>query len=454
MKDFISALFKKPLPVTDELTPTPGTNYSTSEAAAIGTKINKCVEMMTQGLVARDYQARMLLLAALAGENTLLFGPPGTGKSLLARRLKDCFAEACDRKQGYFECLLTKFSMPEEVFGPISLKSLEDDKYERVYGRHLPAATVAFIDETFKANSAILNSMLTILNEREFDTGTERVKTQLRTVVGASNELPSENELMALYDRFIVRMVVGRLGDEDLRAMFRQQPWSSIGQTVILAGDRLTKHELDWVLQATRDVEVSDEVDDLLVELRNACAGCTPPIDISERRLSKMRHILKVAAVTSGRAEVALIDTWVLRHCAWHADIQAKWVAEWLNARMDSNPFDLTNILSQIKTEEKQLKKHQEKTATGQHYTESEINNFKASIQRLFEEVVDFREEIASRVAENDAAIQGSPCVPTEYAKVVNHGLLQNQRTAESIHAKLQALLDAYREMPRVEDKP
>lgn len=179
-------------------------------------KLKKLGAHLEGGLIGRRDHARMLLLAAMAGENAILFGPPGTAKSLLARRLKDCFADDVR----YFECLLTKFSMPEEVFGPVSLKGLEKDIFRRVYDRYMPGAGVAFIDETFKANSAILNSMLTILNEREFDTGNERVKVPLRCVVGASNEMPKEAELEALYDRFIIRMRVDRLQDEEQLAQF------------------------------------------------------------------------------------------------------------------------------------------------------------------------------------------------------------------------------------------
>src|SRR5579863_9978870 len=143
------------------------------------------------------------LCALLSASHILIIGPPGTAKSMLADEL-------CRRIEGanYFQWLLTKFSTPEEIFGAVSLKSLEQDDYRRVTDHKLPEAHIAFLDEIFKANSSILNALLTLINERIFHNGRERVAVPLITMFGASNELPDEDELTALFDRFMMRFTV------------------------------------------------------------------------------------------------------------------------------------------------------------------------------------------------------------------------------------------------------
>jgi MoxR-like ATPase len=164
-------------------------------------------ELLT-GLIERDEQMRLMLLAALAGEHALLIGPPGTAKSLLARRLRLAFRDAT-----YFERLLTQFSVPEDLFGPYMLSRLDKDEFVRKTTGYLPKADIAFLDEIFKSNPSILNSLLTILNERLFHNDDENPHIQLKCLIGASNEVPEPGELDALYDRFLVRCEVGYVND-------------------------------------------------------------------------------------------------------------------------------------------------------------------------------------------------------------------------------------------------
>jgi hypothetical protein len=141
------------------------------------------------------------------------------GKSELGRRLASISGGGA-----FFERLLTKYSNPEELFGPLSLTALEKDEYIRKTAGYLPTASVAFLDEIFKANSAILNSLLTILNERRFDNGNERVAVPLLAVVAASNELPDSEELDALYDRFLFRRQVMPVSDGAIAELLTATP--------------------------------------------------------------------------------------------------------------------------------------------------------------------------------------------------------------------------------------
>ncbi|MFZ9887686.1 MAG: AAA family ATPase, partial [Myxococcota bacterium] len=155
---------------------------------------------LEQKFLAKEEIIRLMLISVIAGEHMVLIGPPGTAKSALIRS----FAKLVDAR--YFEYLLTRFSEPNELFGPVDIQSFRQGTYRRVTRGMLPEAEIVFLDEAFKANSAILNSLLTLLNERQFNNGADVVKVPLLSVFAASNEVPSAEGLNAIFDRFLLRV--------------------------------------------------------------------------------------------------------------------------------------------------------------------------------------------------------------------------------------------------------
>lgn len=301
---------------------------------------------LLQGLVERDVAVRLGLLAAVAGEHLLLIGPPGTAKSLLAQRLRGAFADAT-----YFERLLTRFTVPEELFGPLSIKGLEQDRYVRQTRGYLPEASIAFLDEIFKANSAILNALLTLLNERAFDNDGQRQACPLISVVGASNELPESGELDALYDRFLLRYFVGPITADSVDDLLDLDP--SLDGSVPDAL-RLSPAHLDGLRQASRAVALAPDLRDLLKDLRAWAAE--QGIALSDRRLRKVVGLLQVAASTDGRPVATVWDAWLLQHCVWDDPVQREAIADWWGARVGTlRATSPTRLLEMVAAWEERL---------------------------------------------------------------------------------------------------
>lgn len=304
-------------------------------------KIRDAIGRVEDGLVERGEEARLVVLAMIASEHILLLGKPGTGKSILGLRL----AELCDGR--FFQRLLTRFTTPEELFGPLSLKSLENDEYRRCTEGFLPTSEIAFLDEIFKANSAILNTMLTILNERKFDNAGARESCPIRCVIGASNELPESEELVALFDRFLIRKEVIAVSDEGVMNLLSM---ANPGETTCSANDScnvIFSQDLDAVIASlsrsaatvTMDIEACELMRSLRVYMREQVN-----VEVSDRRLVKAARLLKIAAASDGRSRVDMIDFLLLQHCFWDEPVQRTAIREWLWENL--TPMDHTAAIT------------------------------------------------------------------------------------------------------------
>ena len=254
------------------------------------------------------------LVALLAGQHVLVIGPPGTAKSMLAD-------EVCRRIDGarYFQWLLTRFTTPEELFGAVSLRGLEEDDYRRLTTHKLPEAHVAFLDEVFKASSSILNTILTIMNERRFHNGRAVETVPLVTLFAAANELPEDDELLALHDRFLLRFLVDYL-HEDFRFLKLLQARPPASRTTISLA------ELDAARAEAARVPVPAEVLRAIADVRRALGR--KQILVSDRRYAQAVGVLRARAWLEGRDAVAEEDLGFLVHVLWRDPAEREPVRE------------------------------------------------------------------------------------------------------------------------------
>jgi len=285
----------------------------------ITNKLNSVLTDIKSTFVGKDEIIDLMGICLVGRENLFLLGPPGTAKSAMVRAL-------AARLQGKtFEYLLTRFTEPNELFGPFDIRKLrEGDLVTNTEGM-LPEATLVFLDELLNANSAILNSLLMVLNEKVFRRGKENRKLPALMFVGASNHLPEDEALQALFDRFLLRVKCDNVAPDLLNQVLnagwklehqRERELSMIeAEEVTVLQQAITKINLE---------NVQKDYIEVIRQLRNS------GISVSDRRAVKLQRLIAASALMCQRAEAILSDLWVLRFI-WDTEEQREVIAAIVN---------------------------------------------------------------------------------------------------------------------------
>jgi MoxR-like ATPase len=262
---------------------------------------------------------RLMVISVLAGEHIALIGPPGTAKSALVRTFSQLIASR------YFEYLLTRFTEPNELFGPIDITAFREGTYRRRMEGMLPEAEIVFLDEVFKANSAILNALLGVLNERVYTSGGAVHRVPLLSAFGASNEVPNDEELMAVFDRFLLRVHSDNLDSYHFHDLLLR---GVRNEALRLTGERdrmqpvLTSTALHGVQSQFAErlrfgEEFLAQYKGLVFQIR------AEGISVSDRRAVKLLKLFAASALLDGRAQPDASDFFVLKH-TWNNLDQAE----------------------------------------------------------------------------------------------------------------------------------
>ena len=336
-------------------------------------RIEKLLDVLGSGLYEKETAVKLGLLTALAGESMFMLGAPGCAKSMITRRIKEAFK--ADDKDGvkYFETLLNQFTTPEEVFGNISLKALngqfidengkkiEKEEYRRLTEGMLPEADIAFLDEIWKASPAILNTLLTIVNERKFHNGSKVMNVPLKALFAASNELPAKGKgLEALYDRFIFRLPVDFIKNEDDFFEMIDQPaheefkLNEEDKKLLISNTELKEwaKEIDKVTLSEVSKQVISAIRKEMTLLNDGMSDEDKKngelFEVGDRRWKKIAHILKTSAFLNDRNEVDLMDCSLIENCIWGTEKQQKKAKEIVEKCLKENGIPCDSAIEDI----------------------------------------------------------------------------------------------------------
>ncbi len=283
-------------------------------------KLGNVLSFVKQSFVGKDEIVDLLGICLVARENAFLLGPPGTAKSAIVRLLSSCIEDGKN-----FEYLLTRFTEPNEIFGPFDIRRLKEGELVTNTEGMMPEASMVFLDEIFNANSAILNSLLMALNEKIFRRGKETRKLPALMFIGASNILPEDDALNALLDRFLIRVRCDYV-DTDLLESVLLAGWNLENKTQ-LDKPSILPEEIKNLQEQSRRVNlepIRKTFVDLVHNLRNT------GIKVSDRRAVKIQNLIAASATICGRTEAELSDLWVVKYI-WDTDEQVELLAGVIN---------------------------------------------------------------------------------------------------------------------------
>ena len=332
-------------------------------------RIEHLLNLLNSGLYEKEEAIRLALLSAVAGESIFFLGPPGTAKSMISSRIHHTFKE--DTK--YFEYLMNEFSTPDEIFGSVKLKGLDEGIYEKNTKGYLPEANVAFLDEIWKSGPAILNTLLTIINEKKFRNGDKVDKVPLQVLLAASNELPKEKAgLEALYDRFIIRTMVNPVSMENEDSFFAlcEKSGKELVVPENMKSNLLTIEEVQNWSERINEAALTDNIKEVIMEIRRELEVKNQEKNreekekyyVSDRRWKKIIHLLKTSAFLCDREEVDLMDLQLITYCIWNTPKQREEVKSIVKEIVQEHGLECTTAIDDIEQQIKVFEKYIDET--------------------------------------------------------------------------------------------